>query len=1219
MKSFAIKILVLIWVVGLVFSVPLHAQVAGATLTGTITDAQGGVVVGAKVTAKNGSTGVTTDSTTNSSGLYSIVNLNPADYDVSVSAMGFRTAVSKVTLTVGAKQEMNITLTVGEVSQTVEITEAAPTIETTNATLSGNIESAQIVELPLNGRDWAALATLEPGVASVRPHEAVDAPGGSTRGLGLQLTIDGNRPQQNVYRLNGVIVNDYSNAGPGNVLGANMGVDAVQEFTVLTSNYSAEYGFTSGGVINAITKSGTNSFHGTAYEFVRNSAFDAADFFENANGQTKGAFERNQFGASAGWKVLKDRAFLFGDYEGLRQVKGVPQKAQTLAPNARLGIINDSTGNPLPALSGPCVYVNTQTGLDGTAMPNATNLSPGKAAVCVDNTIAKLIDASGTPVGGLDPLPNGSLIGPDFNVGKFTTNAKQRVTDNYATVRGDLKISDKDSLTGSWYRDHSTWDKPNKLNQDISGFLVPHAAYSLEENHIFSPAMVNTLRLGLNQSNLLSPAISTSNPLELDKTLGIMAGCTAPGISVGSSGLSANSATVTGFGGFTGAQGFYAKTAIIQVFDDVSRTAGKHSIKFGVMWLGHHDDWGQGSGCGGSAAFPGYATFLENVAKKVRMPTVPPFTSGPTTHHYRNNIFAGYVQDDWKMRPNLTVNVGLRYEMATIPYETQDKINQLQTLYQNPDANGVCMADLHGLAVCPGFYHQTFQRNPTLRNFEPRIGFAWDPFHSGKTSVRGGFGLFDVLPLPYLFALNSLQTAPNGAEVDLSSSSANNFLAGAYPQGFAAFASNTAAGASSRYGYNEQFPHRDYVMQWNFNIQRQLTTNTSVTIAYTGAKGVHNPFQTDELNTVFPFKTSAGWLFPTTPSNKADSNGIVPLGTPVVCSSPLLTAASQPCGTGIDNPTAIVPGLLINSHTADIQSTIFQAESWYEAVQVKVDKRLSHGFLVGGSFTWGKSLDTSSSSFAGDNYSNNISPTIPWWDLSITKGPSDFNVTKNLVINGLWNIPTPASFAGPAGWIARGWGLGAVFEVSDGTPLWLLDGIEGDPMGQLNGEPMAIPDRVPGCALTNPSTGRHGNLQYINPNCFINAVAPSGFDPSHTKCDQSFILNYAHNNPTLPALDPNTCINLLGNLSRNSVIGPGLFNIDFSVVKDTHIKKFSENFDIQFRAEFFNVLNHPNFAAPDASNLEALDATGVTPAGFGTLSTTQIPGREIQFALKLIW
>src|SRR6266550_466595 len=612
MKSNAIKILVLICALGLLFSAtPLRAQVAGATLSGTITDAQGGAVVGAKVSARNGATGVTTDSTTNGSGFYTIVNLNPADYAVSITAPGFRTAVSKVTLIVGGQQALNLALTVGEVSQTVEVTGAAPVVETTNATLSGEVVGTQIVELPLNGRDWVQLASLQPGVAEVRPHEAVDAPGGSTRGLGVQMTVNGARPQQNVYRLNGVIVNDYSNAGPGNVLGANVGVDAIQEFTVLTSNYSAEYGFTSGGVINAITKSGTNQLHGSVYEFVRNKAFDAADFFDNAAGNPKAPFVRNQFGASAGWKVLRDRAFLFGDYEGLRQVKSIAQQAKTLTAAMRNGIINDGCGNPpgtayatpaalqscTPAVGGAfvpdpvmgasCVYANLSTGnngspgnsaLNGTPMLNATNFAPGKASSCIDNTIAKLLGSGGSGFG-LVPLPNGALVGPDNNIGKYNTDRSERVSDNYGTVRGDLKISDKDSLSGSWYRDGSSWLRPDSLDQAISGYEVPHKAYTVEENHIFSSSMVNTLRLGYSRSDLASPAVSTSNTLAKDPTLGILPGCTVPGVTVGGNGLSANSATVTGFGGFTGAPGFYAQTGRLELFEDLSRTAGKHNLK----------------------------------------------------------------------------------------------------------------------------------------------------------------------------------------------------------------------------------------------------------------------------------------------------------------------------------------------------------------------------------------------------------------------------------------------------------------------------------------------------------------------------------------------------------------------------------------------------------------------------------------------------------------
>jgi hypothetical protein len=1172
-------------IVGALMPLPLGAQVVGATLSGTITDAQGGAVPNAKVSARNVATGVSTDTTTNGTGFYSIVNLLPGDYEVNVSAQGFNTIATKVTLIVGAKQDLSTSLQVGQVTQEVQVTGVAPIVETTNATLSGEVQGTQIVQLPLNGRDWASLATLQPGVAQVRPHEEVDAPGGSTRGLGMQMTINGARPQQNVYRLNGVIVNDYSNAGPGNVLGANAGVDAIQEFTVLTNSYSAEYGFTSGGVINAITRSGTNTLHGSVYEFVRNSAFDAADFFENANGEKKGNFVRNQFGASAGWRVLKDRFFLFGNYEGLRQVKAVPQIGATLTANARLGILNDNSGNPMTPLVGPCPF------------PNMTNHAPGRAAFCVDNTMFNLIDPNGTPAGRLTPLPNGPVLAPG-NSAQFFSDGGQRANDNYGTVRGDLRVSDKDSLSGSWYRDTSTWERPNLFNDTLTGFQVPHSAYTLEENHVFSSAMVNTLRLGLSESNLFSPAFSDSNPVSHDATLGILPGCVPMGTSIGGNGNSTNSTPLTMGGGFTGAPGFSSRTRKIEVFDDLARTIGKHDLKFGFMYVGDHENWLNGpAGCGGSAAFGNIQNFLQNIPKSVRMPVIEPFTPPGSVHHYRSKLFGGYIQDDWKFRPNLTVNLGLRYEASTIPTEVDDKINNLETLYQNP---GACSANTFGVGVCPGFYHQTFQRNPTLKNFEPRIGFAWDPFRTGKTSVRGGFGIFDVEPLSYMFALNSLQTAPNGTEIDLKF--VGNAGRGHFPTQFANDTNGPNAsigGAAARWAFVEPFPKRNYVMQWNFNVQRQVTPTTSVTLAYAGSRGIHNPFQTDDLNTVFPFHTAAGDLFPN------------PVGSGCSPKPPDCTLTDAALGLPASfnaNPTSIVPGLLINPHVAQIQSTLFEASSWYNALQAFVSKRLSHGLQLGGNFTWGKSIDTTSSSFAGDNYSNNPSAIVPWYNLGIVKGLSDFDVTRNVVINALWQIPAPASLSGPLGWMAKGWGLGGVFEASDGTPLWPLSGFDADTLGQLNGGPYDIPNVVAGCSLTNQSSGRHGTLQYINPACFTLAQAPSRAfynAAAPMGCDKSFAFP--------------TCINLMGNLGRNTVIGPGLLNLDMSITKDSNIRKISEAFDIQFRAEFFNITNRTNFAPPIANNLGSLDSTGATPPDFGVLTKTQVSMREIQFGLKMIW
>lgn len=1208
-KKVAFLLFAVVLALGLLHSVPAFAQVAGGSLSGTISDPQGAAIAGAKISATNPATGVTTDTTTNASGAYNLVNLLPANYEVTVTSPGFRKAVSKVTITVGSQQTMNLALQVGEVSQTVEVTGAAPVIETENATLSGNVQSEQIVQLPLNGRDWAQLATLEPGVISVRVHEQVTQPGGNLRGLGNQMTVDGNRPTQNVYRLNGIVVNDYSNAGPGNVLGASVGVDAIQEFTVLTSNYSAEYGFTSGGVINAVTKSGTNQFHGSLYEFLRNKAFDSSDYLSGAD---KPPFVRNQFGGSAGWKILKDRWFIFGDYEGLRQRKGIPGSAKVLSPNARLGIVNDACGNapgtayadagafascaapsgsyvPNPIQSGPCPFAST------------TNLAPGQASVCVDSTIAAMIAA-------LDPSPNGALVGPSFNSARYNFSGAQAVTDNYVTLRSDLKLSEKDSVDASWYRDHSSWTKPSALNNSTSGYILPNQAVSLEENHIFSPAMVNSIRGGYSQSIVTNPGIAALNPALLDTTFGMTASLAAPGISPqgGGPGL----AGITSFGGFNKSGGFSDWVQNFQLFDDVSRTMGNHTLKVGFQFIRNHTDLLNGNG-NGSASFHDLASFLENITATARMPTSPPFTAGNTKHYNRSSVFGGYVQDDWKMRQNLTVNVGLRYEMSTIPYETNKKFRILPTLWADP---GNCAEDINGLPIdstCTALNTAIFQKNPTLRNFEPRIGFAWDPFKNGKTSVRGGFGIFDVLPLPYMFGLNALQASPSGAEVDLGPAQ---FTSPSVAQGL--FGTNDAYNSlalsaplksTGRFQYVEPAPHRNYVMQWNANVQRQITTSTSITLAYAGSRGLHNPFQTDTLNTVFPTKTSAGWLFPVVPS-VLDSTNTIPTGTPVACSSSLAPVGS--CGRSVPTPpTGIVPGNIINPFVPNlILSTIFESQSWYNSFQANVVKRMSHGLQVEGSFTWQKSQDTSSGSFAGDNYASNPTAATPWWDLSIIKGLSDFNISRNLTVNWLWQIPTPASFAGPAGWIARGWGVGGLLSLSDGAPIWPLTGLNSDPLGQINQEPMSIPDLAAGCTPQNAV--QPGKIQYIKPSCFVNPIAPAGFDPSHTKCDQAFII-------TNPTVDPNTCANLLGHLPRNSIIGPGLFNADVSFTKDNHISKLGETFDIQFRAEMFNILNHTNFSPP-SDNLLVLDPGPVD--GFGQIDQpTQVPMREIQFALKLSW
>ncbi len=531
MNRNATMLLLLGSILVLLLSTPVHAQVAGATLSGTVTDASGGAVAGAKISVRNVATNVTIGTTTNTSGFYSVANLIPADYEVAVSAAGFSTAVSKLTLTVGKQQELSVSLNVGRVTEEVTVIGAAPAVETTNSTISAEVDSTTVRELPLNGRDWASLAALQPGVAAVRTQEVITQVGSHARGLGSQLSIDGNRPTQNTYRLNGVIINDYSNAGPGNVLGGNLGVDAIQEFSVLTSNYSAEYGFTSGGVINAITRSGTNQIHGTAFEFIRNSALDASNFFENASGLPRAPFRRNQFGGSAGGPIRKDKIFIFGAYEGLRQAKGIPHISNVPLANARLGILNDPiTGAPLAPLVGPCPFANE------------TNLAPGRASQCVFQNYLTFFPTCA-------PANN---IGPINNTCRFAFSGNQVVPDNFYNTRGDIRLSDKDSLNASYYYDHSTFTQPDLLNQVSDQFLVGRQGASLEESHVFSSSMANTARLGYNRTigfgqltpKAINPNAAVSSPtfailpgLHAARIAGIGGGVGVPGLATFTGGL----------------------------------------------------------------------------------------------------------------------------------------------------------------------------------------------------------------------------------------------------------------------------------------------------------------------------------------------------------------------------------------------------------------------------------------------------------------------------------------------------------------------------------------------------------------------------------------------------------------------------------------------------------------------------------------------------------
>jgi hypothetical protein len=1173
----------MIW---LLASIPVHAQVVGATLSGTITDESRGAIPKATVSVVNVATGVSTTVTTNAVGIFVVPNLLPGNYEATISADGFQKAIQNgIVLTVGAQQVLNVTMKVGSVTQSVEVSTQAPDVQLASSTINGVVSSNTIVELPLNGRSWTDLATLEPGVSSIRDMVSTTKSDRLGRGLGNEISITGGRPQQNNYLVNGVSINDYSGQAPGSFLGQNLGADAVEEFTVLTTNFSTEYGRSSGGVISAITRSGTNTFHGSAYEFLRNNAFDARNFFD---GPTVPPFRRNQFGVSGGGPIRKDKTFIFADFEGLRQTLGtsVPQQvpsraARGIAPGgttpSQQAVVS---GMPLPLVKGqPGAAVNPDpvTGVD-------TKVEPFLAAFY--------------------PLPN---AGESGDVGTFLFAGSQISSDNYFTTRVDHRFSASDSVAGTYLYDNSNSSQPDELDNKLIASTVKRQTVTGEENHVFSATLVNTFRLGYNHILASSPsAVSAINPKVADTsgTYSFVPGYTVGGI-----------INISGLTDFTGGLSEFKPSVTIwndyQAYDNVFLTKGIHSLKFGANVERIHDhNTAACVMCAGNFQIDTLQKFLTNQPKAIIATPIPPLSL--TRSEW---IVGAYIQDDIRFRPNLMINAGLRWEMATVPYASNGQEGSLHTL-DGTEMFAVSLAALGPapLAPCTGtaivgcLPAQTSPvasplfKNPSTRDFEPRVGFSWDPFKNGKTAIRGGFGMFDVQILP-----------PNlrsgiGAYPFTQSFNSSKLPPGSFPTPMIP-PSGPKAATSQRATYIEQNPKRNYVMQWNVNLQRQITPNTTVMIAFVGSRTVHNLLVTDDSAIVLPMaKTPQGYLWPCGPDGS---------GNPcVVGFSPSGTRANPITTTFLDTSCPGQPGQAVPAGCwGRVSSQFWGSDARFHALEAQISKRMSHGLRAKASYTYGRSVDTSSGSTDGDQFLNGLS-SLPFFDPSVRRGPSDFNVPHNLEVNFNWQIPSPKGVSGFLGWASSGWEFGGIFEASSGTPFTpiIVGGLANaaDPLGMNSTDTLDYPELVRGC---NPA---HGGVNYLNLNCF---TLPKSTPAIAAQCQPFGLGVNGPMGPNGPMGIAGTCENLIGNAGRNSVVGPKIINLDMSMFKDTHIKRISETFNAQFRVEVFNILNHANFLSPVApvANNAMFDQDGNPVPLAGQISSTATNSRQLQLALKLTW
>ena len=593
-------------------------QVVTGTIFGRVSDTTGAVVPGASVQIQNVDTGYSQTARTDTQGRYLSRNLPLGSYTVTVQQPGFQAQVQRgIVLTVGSEVTVNIELSIGNVQERVEVTAEAPLIETTNATVSGLVDQGQMRDLPLNGRSIDQLALLSPGVLNNKI-----ANRNMAVGVGAHLSINGARPDSNLFLLDGTVTNDGTNNSHGSATGQSLGVEGIREFRILTHSFSAEYGRNAGGVMSAVTRAGTNEFHGSVYEFVRNNIFDARNFFNPAE---LPAFRRNQFGAAAGGPLIRDKIFFFANYEGLRERKGNTVIASVPDLDARRGFIG---GQPVTLNPVVVPYLN------------------------------------------LYPLPNGRNFGD--GTGEYITDVSSPTTEDYAMQRMDFRLSDNDSFYWRYIYNPSKTSTPLPIPTFVNVFTHTSHLAVVSETHIFSGASLNEFRFAFNRT---TPFHNSVPLIEIDPSLSFI-----PGEGFGTLGLSTMinvQLQVSTLGNSPSGRAGTVQN-LFQATDTFSSVRGAHSLKFGVDLQRVQLNAVGSTNSRGAYQFGGLTDILAGQPSRVNFLLLGDGSTG--IRGWRRILFGWFVQDDYRLSSRLTLNLGLRHEFFTAPTEVNGLSSSLRNI-----------------------------------------------------------------------------------------------------------------------------------------------------------------------------------------------------------------------------------------------------------------------------------------------------------------------------------------------------------------------------------------------------------------------------------------------------------------------------------------------------------------------------------------------------------